>query len=44
MFNIHLIFLKKLIEEINDCAFFGFITPERQERLVNEVKEINDEN
>ena len=28
-------------QDINDCATFGFITPERQERLVNEVKEIN---
>ena len=29
------------IQDINDCRSFGFITPERQERLVNEVKEIN---
>ena len=29
------------IQDINDCASFGFITAERQERLVNEVKEIN---
>ena len=29
------------IQDINDCGALGFITPERQERLVNEVKEIN---
>ena len=29
------------IQDINDCRSFGFITPERQERLVKEVKEIN---
>ena len=29
------------IQDINDCASLGFITPERQERLVNEVKELN---
>tara|TARA_Y100001968_G_scaffold308125_1_gene326557 strand:+ start:285 stop:488 length:204 start_codon:yes stop_codon:yes gene_type:complete len=29
------------IQDINDCESFGFITPERKERLVNEVKEIN---
>ena len=29
------------IQDINDCRAFGFITPELQERLVNEVKEIN---
>ena len=28
------------IQDINDCGSFGFITPERQERLVNEVNEI----
>tara|TARA_B100000965_G_C19578648_1_gene752472 strand:- start:631 stop:834 length:204 start_codon:yes stop_codon:yes gene_type:complete len=28
------------IQDINDCESFGFITTERQERLVNEVKEI----
>ena len=28
------------IQDINDCRSFGLITPERQERLVNEVKEI----
>tara|TARA_Y100001968_G_C19250081_1_gene663956 strand:+ start:370 stop:573 length:204 start_codon:yes stop_codon:yes gene_type:complete len=30
------------IQDINDCCNFGFITTERQERLVKEVKEIND--
>tara|TARA_Y100001968_G_scaffold224773_1_gene207488 strand:+ start:97 stop:300 length:204 start_codon:yes stop_codon:yes gene_type:complete len=35
--------LRDPIQDINDCASFGFITPERQERLVNEVKEINTE-
>ena len=29
------------IQDINDCGSLGFITPERQERLVNEVKVIN---
>ena len=29
------------IEDINECASLGFITLERQERLINEVKEIN---
>tara|TARA_Y100001968_G_scaffold328943_1_gene377162 strand:+ start:927 stop:1130 length:204 start_codon:yes stop_codon:yes gene_type:complete len=28
------------IKDINDCGSLGFITPDRQERLVNEVKEI----
>tara|TARA_B100000700_G_C14938048_1_gene805368 strand:- start:630 stop:833 length:204 start_codon:yes stop_codon:yes gene_type:complete len=32
------------IQDINDCGSLGFITPERQERLVNEVKEIIDRN
>tara|TARA_Y100001968_G_scaffold161772_1_gene147971 strand:+ start:371 stop:574 length:204 start_codon:yes stop_codon:yes gene_type:complete len=32
------------IQDINNCASFGFITPERQQRLVTEVKEINSEN
>ncbi len=32
------------IQDINDCGSFGFITLERQERLVNEVKEINARN
>ena len=29
------------IQDINDCRSFGFITTERHERLVKEVKEIN---
>ena len=29
------------IQDINECGSLGFITPERQERLINEVKEIN---
>ena len=29
------------IQDINECASLGFITPERHERLVNEVKELN---
>ncbi len=29
------------IQDINDCGSFGLISPQRQERLVNEVKEIN---
>ena len=32
------------IQDINECVSLGFITPERQERLINEVKEINAEN
>ena len=32
------------IQDIYECGAFGFITPERQDRLINEVKEINDEN
>ena len=32
------------IQDINECGSFGFITPERQERLVNEVKEIKARN
>ena len=36
--------LRDPIQDINDCASYGFITPERQERLVNEVKEINAKN
>ena len=28
------------IQDINDCFSFGFITPELQQRLVHEVKEI----
>ena len=29
------------IQDINECGSLGFISPERQERLVNEVKELN---
>ena len=29
------------IQDINDCGSFGFIAPELQERLINEVKDIN---
>ena len=29
------------IQDINDCRSFGFITTEQQQRLVNEIKEIN---
>ena len=29
------------IQDIIECGSLGFITPERQERLVNEVKELN---
>ena len=32
------------IQDINDCGSFGFITSERQDRLVNEVKEIKARN
>ena len=32
------------IQDISACGSLGFITPERQERLINEVKEINAEN
>ena len=28
------------IQDIKECGSFGFITPERQERLIKEVKEI----
>ena len=28
------------IQDINDCGKFGFISPERQDRLVSEVKDI----
>ena len=31
------------IQDIMDCGTHGFITSERQMRLVNEVKEINSE-
>ena len=29
------------IQDINECASLGFITPERQARLINEIREIN---
>ncbi len=32
------------IQDINECESLGFITLERKERLINEVKEINSEN
>ena len=32
------------IKDINDCASLGFISPDRQNRLVNEVKEIKSGN
>jgi len=32
------------IQDINDCESFGFITPERKKRLVNEVKELKSGN
>tara|TARA_Y100001968_G_scaffold314800_1_gene340613 strand:- start:288 stop:491 length:204 start_codon:yes stop_codon:yes gene_type:complete len=32
------------IQDIIECGLLGFITPERQERLVNEVKEIKSGN
>tara|TARA_Y100001968_G_C19120724_1_gene601863 strand:+ start:280 stop:483 length:204 start_codon:yes stop_codon:yes gene_type:complete len=32
------------IQDINDCEALGFITPERQDRLVNEIKQIKAEN
>ena len=32
------------IQDINECGSFGFITPQRQERLINEVKEIKAKN
>ena len=31
------------IQDINECGSLGFISPERQERLINEVKEIINE-
>ena len=31
------------IQEIKECGSFGFISKERQDRLVNEVEEINNE-
>ena len=36
--------LTEPIQDINDCESFGFITPERQKRLVNEVKELKSGN
>ena len=32
------------IQDISECGSLGFITSERQERLINEVKEINAKN
>ncbi len=32
------------IQDISDCEALGLITPERKERLIREVKEINAEN
>ena len=32
------------IQDIIECGALGLITPERQERLINEVKEIKAEN
>ena len=32
------------IQDINECGSLGFITPERQQRLIIEVKEINAKN
>ena len=32
------------IQDINECGSLGFITPERQERLIDEVKEIYAQN
>ena len=32
------------IQDITECGSLGFITPERKERLINEVKELNAEN
>ena len=29
------------VQDINECASLGLISPERKERLVNEVKELN---
>ena len=29
------------IQDIEECGAFGFITPQRQERLVHEINEIN---
>ena len=32
------------IQDINECRSLGFISSERAERLINEVREINAEN
>ena len=32
------------IQDINECGSLGFISPERQKRLIKEVIEINAEN
>ena len=32
------------IQDINECGSLGFITTEQQERLINEIKEINAKN
>ena len=32
------------IQDINECGSLGFITPDRQERLIKEVKEIKAKN
>ena len=32
------------IQDINECGSLGLIPPERQERLINEVKEIKAKN
>ena len=32
------------IQDINECGALGFITPERKNRLINEINEINAEN
>tara|TARA_B100000579_G_C22152026_1_gene541286 strand:- start:30 stop:233 length:204 start_codon:yes stop_codon:yes gene_type:complete len=32
------------IQDIIDCGALGLITPERKERLINEIKEINSTN
>ena len=31
------------LQDINECRSLGFITPERHERLINEINEINAE-
>ena len=32
------------IQDINDCGSLGYISPERRERLINEVNEIKAKN